>query len=169
MVESRPTIRYLYIYTCFSIFREGYSEVNFESNVIFDHVKHDELDKKILETNLNNSSRLKQSCNAELIKCFAYIAPKDSVGIRVNTILGYYSANRKVFDFWESFSGSAPLVSTNATVKSTQMSNCAVAENTTISEKTSIKSTVFGTNCFVHEKARITDSFIMNNVTIEEM
>lgn len=149
--------------------REGYSEVNFDSNVIFDHLKQDELSERILEANLNSFPRLKQSHNAELIRCFAYIAPSDSVGIRVNTILGFYSANRKVFEHWESLSGNAPLVSTNATVKSTQMSNCAVAENTTISERTSIKSTVFGTNCFVHEKARISDSFIMNNVTIEEM
>lgn len=149
--------------------REGYSEVNFESNMIFDHVKQDELQEKILETNLNNSSRCKQSNNSELINCFAYIAPSESVGIRVNTILGYYAANKKVFEHWDSLSGNAPLVSPNATIKSTQMTNCAVAENTTISEKTSIKSTVFGTNCFVHEKSRISDSFIMNNVTIEEM
>jgi len=149
--------------------RDGYSEVNFDSNVIFDHVKQDELSEKILETNLNNFSRLKQSHNAELIRCFAYIAPSESVGIRVNTILGYYSANRKVFEHWESLSGKAPLMSVNATIKSTQISNCAVAENTTISEKTSNKSTVFGTNCFVHEKSRISDSIIMNNVTIEEM
>lgn len=147
----------------------GFSEVSFDSNDIFEHVKQVELDHKILETNLNNVSRLKKSLDAELIRCYAYIAPAESFGIRVNTVLGYCTANRKVFGLWESLTGNAPLVSPSAIIKSTQMSDCAVADNTTISEKTSIKSTIFGVNCFVHEKTRISDSYIMNNVTIEEM
>lgn len=145
-----------------------YSEVNFDANDIFDLLGQDDLEKKVLETNLNNFSRLKKTHDAELIRCYAYIAPADSVGIRVNTMLGYCNANRKVFGIWDSLGGGAPLVSPNAIIKSTQMSDCAVAENTTISEKTSIKSTVFGINCFVHEKTRISDSYIMNGAVIEE-
>lgn len=147
----------------------GYSEASFAVYDIFDHVKQDKLEHKILETNLNNVSRLKKSHDAELIRCYAYIAPAESFGIRVNTVLGYCTANRKVFGLWKSLAGNAPLISPNATILSTQMSDCAVAESTTISEKTSIKSTVFGINCFVHEKTRISDSYVMNNVTIEEM
>lgn len=147
----------------------GYSEVSFDSNDIFEHVKQDELDQKVLETNLNNFSRLKKSHDAELIRCFAYIAPAESVGIRVNTMLGFCIANKKVFGIWDSLCGDAPLVSPSANIHSTQMSDCAVADYTSISEKTSIKSTVFGTNSIVHEKTRINDSYIMNNVTIEEL
>jgi translation initiation factor eIF-2B subunit gamma len=147
----------------------AYSEVSFDSNDIFDHVKQNELDQKILETNLNNFSRLKKSNDSELIRCFAYIAPAEATGIRVNTIHGFCAVNKKVFGIWESLCGNAPLISAGATIKSTQMAaDCAVADNTTISEKTSIKSTVFGSNCFVNEKTRISDSYIMNNVTIEE-
>lgn len=146
----------------------GYSEVSFDSNDIFDHVKQAELEQKVLETNLNNFSRLKKSHDAELIRCFAYIAPAESFGIRVNTMLGYCTANKKVFELWKSLCGNAPMVSPNAIIKSTQMSDCAVAESTTIYEKTSVKSTVFGMNCIVHEKTRISDSYVMNNVTIEE-
>lgn len=145
-----------------------YSEVNFDTNDIFDLLGQDDLEKKVLETNLNNFSRLKKTHDAELIRCYAYIAPADSVGIRVNTMLGYCNANRKVFGIWDSLCGGAPLVSPNAIIKSTQMSDCAVAENTTISEKTSIKSTIFGVNCFVHEKTRISDSYILNGAVIEE-
>ncbi|CRK96937.1 CLUMA_CG010346, isoform A [Clunio marinus] len=144
------------------------SEVGYDSNDIFYHIKQDEIDRKVLETNLNNFGRLKTSHDSELIRCFAYIAPASSIGIRVNTILGFCTANRKIFDIWESLCGNIPLVSSNAIIKSTQMTNCAVAENTTLSEKTSIKSTVFGVNCLVNEKTRISDSYIMNNVTIEE-
>lgn len=147
----------------------GYSEASLDLNDIFDHVKQDELDQKVIETNLNNFSRLKKSHDAELIRCYAYIAPADAIGIRVNTMLGFCVANKKIFGMWDSLCGSSPLISPNATIKSTQISDCAVAENTTISEKTSIKSTVFGPNCFVHEKTRISDSYIMNNATIEEM
>lgn len=148
----------------------GFSEVSFDSNDIFENVKQDELDQKVLETNLNNFSRLKKSHDAELIRCFAYIAPAESIGIRVNTILGFCIANKKVFGMWDSLCGKTPLISPNATMKSTQVSEgVAVAENTTISEKTSIKSSVFGANSFVHPKTKISDSYIMNNVTIEEL
>lgn len=147
----------------------GNSELSFDSKDIFEHVKQEALDQKVLETNLNNFSRLKKSHKSELIRCFAHIAPNNSIGIRVNTVLSFCAANKKVFLIWESLSGGAPLVSPNAIIKSTQMTDCAVAEGTTISEKTSIKSTIFGTNSFVHEKTRISDSYIMSNVIIEEL
>jgi translation initiation factor eIF-2B subunit gamma len=146
----------------------GYSEASLDLNDIFDHVKQGELAQKVIETNLNNFSRLKKSHDAELIRCFAYIAPPNSVGIRVNTMMGFCSANRKVMSIWDSLSDS-PLISPSAVIKSTQISDCAVAENTTISEKTSIKNTIFGPNCSVAEKTRINDSYIMNGATIEEM
>lgn len=146
----------------------GFSESNFDINDIFGHVKQDELEQKVLDTNLNNFKRIKKSHDAELIKCYAYIAPIETIGIRVNTIMGYCLANKKVFGAWDSFGNGNPLVSADAIIKSTQISDCAVAESTQISEKTSIKSTVFGTNCFIDQKTRISDSFVMNNVTIEE-
>lgn len=146
----------------------GYSEASLDTNDIFEHVHQDELDQKILDTNLNNFSRLKKSHDAELIRCYAYIAPPESFGIRVNTILSFCTVNKKIFGLWLSLCGSAPLVSPAATINSTQMVDCAVAENTTISERTSIKATVFGPGCVVHEKTRISDSYVMSNVTIEE-
>lgn len=147
----------------------GYSEASLDLNDIFDQVKQDDLDQKVLDTNFNNFSRLKKSHDAELIRCYAYIAPADSIGIRVNTMLGFCVANKKVFGIWESLCVSLPLISPNATIKSSQITDCAVAENTTISQKTSISNSVFGPNCFVHEKTRISDSYIMNSVTIEEL
>lgn len=103
-----------------------------------------------------------------MIRCYSYIAPKNTVGIRVNTILGFCAANKKIISIWDNVSGDAPLISACSTIKSNQISDSAVADNTQISEKTSIKSTVFGSNCVVETKTRISDSYIMNNVTIEE-
>lgn len=61
-----------------------------------------------------------------------------------------------------------PLVSTQATIRSTQMTNCAVADNATITEKTSLKNCVLGSNSTVNQKTRISNSVLMNGVTIEE-
>lgn len=152
----------------------GFSEVNFDSNDIFEHVKQNELDQKVLETNLNNFSRVKRSHDSELIRCFAYVAPTDSFCIRVNTILNYCTVNRNISSLFESIckdlanSSNIQLISKNANIKSTQINDCAVAENTLISEKTSIKSSIFGINCNVGQKTKISDSMIMNNVIIEE-
>ncbi|CAO1294937.1 unnamed protein product [Diamesa serratosioi] len=132
---------------------------------VFEHIRTDELDLKIIESNMNN---IKKSYSSEMIKCFSYIAPKTTVGIRVNTILGFCIANKKIFSIWDKVSGGAPLISVNSIIKSKQLSDSAVAENTQISDKTSIKSTVFGNNCVIETKTRISDSYILNNVTIEE-
>lgn len=48
------------------------------------------------------------------------------------------------------------------------MTQCAVGDNTTILEKTSLKNCVFGSNCEVNPKTRISDSVLMNGVVIEE-
>jgi len=144
------------------------SDYNFDVNDIYSYVKQDELEQKTIETNLNTFSRVKQSHDSELIRCYAFIAPAETIGIRVNTILGYCIANKKVFTIWEALAGSAPLISANANIKSSQIVGSAVGDNTQISEKTSIKSSIFGVNSTVDTKTIITDSIIMNGVTIEE-
>lgn len=150
----------------------GYSEMNFDSNDIFEHVRQNELSQKVLETNLNNFARIKRSCDSELIRCFAHVAPKSSFCIRVNTILNYCIVNSQIVSLFPSLCGEnnvdASLISKAATINSTQMTDSAVGENTTISEKTSIKSSIFGTNCVISPKTRISNSFIMNNVQIGE-
>lgn len=150
----------------------AYSEVNFDSNDIFEYVKHNELNQKMLETNLNNFSRIKRSNESELIRCFAYISPTNFACVRVNTIQNYCLINSQIISLFPSIVGSknteASLISNQATIKSTQMSDTAVGENTTISEKTSIKSSVFGASCNVNPKTRISNSFIMNNVEVGE-
>lgn len=143
----------------------GYSETNFDSNDIFEHVRQNELSQKVLETNLN-----KRLC--DLIRCFAHVAPKNSFCIRVNTILNYCIINSQIVSLFSSLCGDknpeSSLISRAATINSTQISDSAVGENSTISEKTSIKSSIFGSNTFVSSKTRISNSYIMNNVQIGE-
>lgn len=61
-------------------------------------------------------------------------------------------------------------VSPEATIESTQFESetCFVGPNTTISGKTSIKSTSFGSGCLIKPKARISECIIMNNVQVKE-
>lgn len=59
-------------------------------------------------------------------------------------------------------------MSPQSNVKSTQMTDCAVAEGTTITEKTSLKNCIFGTNCVVNIKSRASSSILMNGVIVEE-
>lgn len=149
----------------------AFSEVNFDSNDIFEYIRHNELSQKVLETNMNSSSRTKRSPDSELIRCFAYISPPNFVCVRVNTIQNFCLINSQIVSLFPTFFNSknpdVSLISSQATINSTQMSDSAVGEGTTISEKTSIKSSVFGVNCTIHPKTRISNSYIMNNVQIE--
>lgn len=60
-----------------------------------------------------------------------------------------------------------PLISENATILSSQMTECAVGDSCTVAEKTSLKKTVLGTNCVVRPRTRISDSVLMNGVIVE--
>lgn len=61
-------------------------------------------------------------------------------------------------------------VSSEAIIESTQFEKetCFVGAGTTISGKTSIKSTSFGSGCLIRPKARISECIIMNNVQVKE-
>ncbi|KAG5682100.1 hypothetical protein PVAND_011479 [Polypedilum vanderplanki] len=142
------------------------SEVNFDTNDIFDHIERAELEKRIQETNLSPKSYSKKSKNSEMIKCFAYVAPQNSFCMRINTILNYCIINKKIASLLTDFN--LPLISKNATIKSTQITDCCVAENCTIAEKTSIKNTIFGIGCHIEQRTRINDSILMSNVNVEE-
>lgn len=76
----------------------------------------------------------------------------------------------KIFKIWtQLFDGNGPsLISPNSTIKSTQIVECAVGDGTVIAEKTSLKNSVLGRNCQIIEKVRISDSVLMNGVTVEE-
>lgn len=60
------------------------------------------------------------------------------------------------------------MISSKCHTRSTQMTNVAVGDHTTISEKTSLKNCSLGKNCTVNMKTRISNSVLMNGVVIEE-
>lgn len=61
-----------------------------------------------------------------------------------------------------------PLINPNTTIRSTQMTECAVGDNCMVAEKTSLKKCVLGANCVVRPRTRISDSVLMNGVIVEE-
>lgn len=145
--------------------------VNTKLDDIFQFVNQTDLEKRIIETSLFNDSINRNPFSNDIIRCYALYAPERSFGIRVNTTLSYCAANQKIFTLWNDLfvdSVPPPLVSPQSNVKSTQITDCAVSDHTTITERTSLKNCVIGSNCSVNMKSRIANSVLMNGVTIEE-
>lgn len=112
----------------------------------------------------------KKPYNSDVLRCYATLAPKDTFGLRINTVTSFWAVNQKISEDWDRILGDkkAGLVSASATVNSTQITACSVADNANISEKTSLKNSVIGPYSVVNPKTRISDSILMNNVTVEE-
>lgn len=119
------------------------------------------------ETSLFNDT-LSKPYNSDIIRCYAHICPKDTFGLRVNTLTSFWAANQKILVDWEKIVGNHPLVSANAVVNCTQMTACGVSHGATVAEKTSLKNSIVGPHSVVNPKTRISDSVIMANVTIDE-
>lgn len=161
---------------------------------IYQYIDQNDLVRKITETSLFNDSNNRNPFSDDLVRCYALNPQENCFGIRVNTTLSFCTINQKVrpnlfitsanftetmkfglsplqiFELWEKlFPKNAPaMVSAQSNVRSTQMINCAVADYTAISEKTSLKNCSLGTNCTVNMKTRISNSVLMNGVVIEE-
>lgn len=104
-----------------------------------------------------------------MVRCYAVIAPRDTFGIRVNNILGFCNANKKICSLLENaVKTDNKFISPTAIINSTQFSNSSVGDGTVISEKTSIKNTTFGSHCKINQKTRIADCIFMNSVIVEE-
>lgn len=71
-------------------------------NDIFSFAKEDSLELLIRDTSTYNDhfGDLKDCYHNDVIRCFAYIASKNVVGIRVNTIPSYWIVNNKVLLRW---------------------------------------------------------------------
>lgn len=136
---------------------------------IFNFISRSLLSTKIAAKSLYSEEKSKLGKDVDLIKCYAVKAPVESFGLRVNTVKSFCVANQKINSLWEQFSKEpVTLVSANAVVESTQITQTAVGDGSKVAAKTSIKNSVIGNNCVVDNKVRITNCILMNNVTIEE-
>ncbi|KAG4075320.1 hypothetical protein HA402_003111 [Bradysia odoriphaga] len=143
---------------------------NMKVDEIFNCFTRSELEEKVDNTTLYTDTPSKRAYNGDTIRCFASKLPFDMFGTRVHTTQNYYAINQKITKIWtQLFDGKGlSLISPNATIKSTQIVECAVGDGTVIAEKTSLKNSVLGRNCQIIEKVRISDSVLMNGVVIEE-
>ncbi|CAL1681331.1 unnamed protein product [Lasius platythorax] len=98
----------------------------------------------------------------------------EQFGLRANTVQMYHFANAKILEWWSADgknTGQLPLlpsISSTANIRSTQMQECCIDDNTTIEEKTSLKHSHIGPNSVVESKTRISQSVIMGHVTIKQ-
>lgn len=60
------------------------------------------------------------------------------------------------------------LIASSSAIKSTQIASTAVGDQTVVSEKTSINSSIIGANCVINPKVRLTNCTLMDHVIIEE-
>lgn len=69
-----------------------------DANDIFSFAKEDELVLAIREASSYNdhTGDLKGTYHGDPIRCYTYIAPKGSIGVRVNTLPAYWSINGRV-------------------------------------------------------------------------
>ncbi|XP_014099512.2 translation initiation factor eIF2B subunit gamma [Bactrocera oleae] len=139
-------------------------------NDIFHYASHTHLEQRIQKATLFNDSRIKEPYNGDLIRCYAVVAPKESIGVRVNTTLSFFAINQKIFNIWPQFFNDQEhlLISSNAVINSTQMKEIAVGDSAKLSEKTSLNFSVFGANCTINPKNIINKSIIMTSAIIEE-
>lgn len=68
---------------------------------IFALAKEDALESTIRELSSFNdhTGDLKEAYHGDVVRCFAYVAPKGSFGVRVNTLQAYWSTNARVSIF----------------------------------------------------------------------
>ncbi|XP_013118657.1 translation initiation factor eIF-2B subunit gamma [Stomoxys calcitrans] len=141
-----------------------------QNESIFDFITQSNLEQQIFKTTLYNDNRTKPLYNGDLLRCYALEAPKETIGVRVNTTLSFFAVNQKLSTIWPVLCGGQelPLISPNAVVNSTQTKEIAASDNAKLSEKTSLNFSVFGPNCFINPKNIVNKSLIMAHAIIEE-
>ncbi|XP_067631763.1 translation initiation factor eIF2B subunit gamma [Eurosta solidaginis] len=139
-------------------------------NDIFHYASNSQLEQRIEKATLFNDSRFKEPYNGDVIRCYAVIAPKESIGVRVNTTLNFFAINRKIPNIWSQFfkPQEHALILKNTVINCTQMKEVAVGDSAKLSEKTSLNFSVFGANCTINPKNIINKSIIMTSAIIEE-
>ncbi|XP_053602853.1 translation initiation factor eIF2B subunit gamma [Plodia interpunctella] len=154
--------------------KKGMSEKNIEvSKDVLDYAQETGFESKIREMSSYNDHKLgsKSVYFDDVLRCYAHIAPKNTFGMRINTLSAFYLCNSMILSKWEELMGSTleERFHPNSEVKTKQIDeSCTVGEKSFISEKTSIKSTFIGPNCTIENKVRLTNCILMNNVTIKE-
>ncbi|XP_060529736.1 translation initiation factor eIF-2B subunit gamma [Cylas formicarius] len=144
-----------------------------DTGSIFHFSEESDLDLLIRETSSYNDhfGDLKPTYNGDSIRCYAYVAPKASFGIRVNNLPAYWSINGKISNLWEKITPTKDLIrkSAGASVQSNQVDDkCIIWDGAKLKEKTSFKNAIIGNNTEVESFSRVFNSIIMNNVTIKE-
>ncbi|XP_072758124.1 translation initiation factor eIF2B subunit gamma [Anoplolepis gracilipes] len=134
----------------------------------------DELIRKMSAFN-DHSTDLEEAYYGDIIRCYGHIS-SGKFGLRANTVQMYHFANAKILEWWSADDKNTeqpglpllPSISNTAIIRSTQMQECRVDDNSTIEEKTSLKHSYIGPNSLVESKTRVSQSVIMGHVTIKQ-
>jgi len=116
------------------------------------------------------------SAESDCLGCFAYVLPADSgYCVRVNTIQSYIDANNTIPRSVTPYLPLEPIAKNNFIHESavidpkTQIGHeCVVGASTTIADKGSVKKANIGKHCKIGPLVKISNSIIMDHVTIKE-
>jgi translation initiation factor eIF-2B subunit gamma len=144
-----------------------------DSEDIFNYAKEDDYSVEIREASSysDHSGDLKPIYHGDSIRCYAVLASKDYIGVRLNTLPTYWAINNTVNEKWDSITSGLTLVLKHPKTenKSSQVDDkCVIWEGAKLQEKTSFKNSTIGANTEICSFSRVFNSIIMNNVTIKE-
>jgi translation initiation factor eIF-2B subunit gamma len=145
----------------------------YDSEDIFNYAKEDDYSVEIREASSysDHSGDLKPIYHGDSIRCYAVLASKDYIGVRLNTLPTYWAINNTVNEKWDSITSGLTLVLKHPKTenKSSQVDDkCVIWEGAKLQEKTSFKNSTIGANTEICSFSRVFNSIIMNNVTIKE-
>ena len=135
---------------------------------------HDRLDQQKLNLSSWNDHQgdMKGPYRNRSLKCFAYVS-EGGTCLRANTMQAYVELNRQITNLLPTLShnqiGLQIHPNANVQPKAQLGLECFVGENTNIAEKTTIKSSIIGSNCKINEKVRLTNCIVMDNVTVNSL
>ncbi|XP_053672560.1 translation initiation factor eIF-2B subunit gamma [Anopheles nili] len=134
---------------------------------IFKFATYTEMDTKINKASVFNKE---ENLTLHPIRCYAHFVDPAAFGLRVNNVRSFLSCNMQIFEVFAALTGltDRELVSKTSSIKSTQITKCAVGDMSTISEKTSLNLNVIANGCTVEPKTRINNSVLMDGVKVEE-
>ncbi|XP_038121829.1 translation initiation factor eIF-2B subunit gamma isoform X2 [Culex quinquefasciatus] len=107
--------------------------------------------------------------SCRICSCFT-TEMETSFGLRINTLQSFYQANQQIYNVFETVTNMpvSCLITKTCDVRSTQMAQTTVGEQSVIQEKTSINKSTIGASCKINSKVRLSDSILMDNVVIEK-
>eukprot|EP00095_Tigriopus_kingsejongensis_P007546 maker-scaffold104_size368486-snap-gene-2.29 protein:Tk07546 transcript:maker-scaffold104_size368486-snap-gene-2.29-mRNA-1 annotation:"translation initiation factor eif-2b subunit gamma" len=144
-----------------------------EENDILSHYKVDAMAEKSQELSSwsDHNGDMKDAYRHRPLRCYAHIM-EGGTCLRANNLYAYCELNRQIPKLMHAIAPNKEVVhihpKSQVEPRAQVGAECQIGEGTFISNKTTLKNSILGTNCKVDEKVRLINCIIMDNVHIKE-